>query len=169
VSEERELWDTLRRANRVCDEVPKATAPKPIEACGGLAPHAVVGARVRPDLQAASKIPRCLSGVIPVEKELPALSAAFNKLEVLASVALICAELPAEVLPQVPAEVNRSVEVEDQVPGLWREDARAELAKRGDLAVMNQAVHEAIRRARRWCSRCHGLNLGRDGQRVCKT
>jgi hypothetical protein len=35
--------------------------------------------------------------------------------------------------------------------------------------MMNQAIHEAVRGARRWRSRCHNANLGRDGQRVCKT
>ncbi len=115
MSEEGELRDTLGGANRVPDEVPETTPPKPIEARGGLAPHPVVHAGVRPDLQASPEVPRCLAGVVPVEKELPALLPVLDALEVIASIALIRTELPAEVLAKIAAEVNRPTEMPAQM------------------------------------------------------
>jgi hypothetical protein len=82
---------------------------------------------------------------------------------------LISTELPAEVLTKIAAEVNRPIEVEHQVSGLGSQNARAQLAKRGDLPVMNQAVHQAVRRTRRCSSGCHNINLGRIRLRDCKT
>ena len=78
--------------------VPKALAPKPAELRGRLAPEPVVSPGVRPDPQAAAEISDCLSRVVPVEEEFAALLPVLDALEVLAPVALIRAELPAQVL-----------------------------------------------------------------------
>jgi hypothetical protein len=86
--------------------------------------------------------------MFPVEEELPAVLPLFDALEVLAAITLIRAELPPEVLAQISAEVNRSVEVENQVARLWCEDTGAQLAERRHLPMVDQAVHQAIRKAR---------------------
>ena len=169
VPEQGELRDPLRRADWVSDEVPETTPSEPIEARGGFAPHAVVSARVRPDLQASSDVSRGLSWVLPVEKEFPAVLPAFDALEVLAPIALVRAQLPPEILAKITAEVGRSVEVENQVPGLVGQDTGTQLAKRRHLAMVNQPVHQAVWRARQRRSRCHAPNLGRLRHAVCKS
>jgi hypothetical protein len=83
--------------------------------------------------------------MIPVEEEPSASRLVPDPLEMLASVTLIRAKLPTELLAEITAEVDRPIEVKNQIAGVGSEHPGAKLAKGGHFAVLDEAVDQTVR------------------------
>ena len=125
VSKQGHLRHALRRANWIGDEMAKTSPSQPVEPRRSFPPKTIVSARPRPDLHAAGKVAGGLARMVQVEEESPALLPVFDLLEALLPVALVGTQLPTKVLAEVAAEVNGSVQIQNQIARAGGQDALA--------------------------------------------
>ena len=98
-------------------------------------------ARVGPLDGAVDDIAEHLNRLAPVEDKTPFAFFIGLEVAVIGTVDLVCTKLPAEQLAHIPAEVERPVEIQHQVSGLFSQDRLAQIAKLKRLSMNYHPVY----------------------------